>query len=478
MPMLDLLLGLVMLILYGLWTLQHKLVWQADLHLLSQAWPLLVLTGFLIDGVDIYSHGGWGFPPAAVWLEQLSHPELAMDFLVAIMIVAVLGNLRGSLESILLLLLSFLGQLGVMHSADLLGLYVSLELQTFAFMVLCALHAASGGSEGSRGATVESAIKYGVLSALASGVLLYWLSNSYIRTGSLECFLSAVATGMYSQLEVVQLSLALLFKMGAAPLHLWVLDVYGAAKLSLLMYISTAPKLSLATFWSTTWAAGWTESTLVLYCLQSLVLGPLGAYGQPALRTLLAYSAVNEMGMMLLALESAGTGALLQHMTIYTGTQLLIWTLPSSRLLAVAALSLAGLPPLVGFFGKAWVLSHAATYGATLPLLAALLSTGVGLVYYIRLMRLFWDTPDMDLLLNYRSNSSHGKEAKGSLHSTAGSQATLELSGTRGVGITCASLCNNPDTGSMLGLSRPHLTSAVGVLLLFGSTLFVKPFVL
>ena len=85
-------------------------------------------------------------------------------------------------------------------------------------------------------------------------------------------------------------------------------------------------------------------------------------------------------------------------------------------------------------------------------------------------MRLFWDTPDMDLLLNYRSHTSHGKEApvKGS----------YELSGTRGVGITCASLYNSPDTGSMLGLSRPHLTSAVGVLLLFGSTLFVKPFVL
>ena len=469
--MLDLLLGLVMLILYGLWTLQHKLVWQADLHLLSQAWPLLVLTGFLIDGVDVYGQGDF----IGKLLEQLSHAELAMDFLVAIMIVAVLGNLRGSLESILLLLLSFLGQLGVMHSADLLGLYVSLELQTFTFMVLCALHAASGGSEGSRGATVEAAIKYGVLSALASGVLLYWLSNSYIRTGSLECFLSAVATGVYSQLEVVQLSLALLFKMGAAPLHLWVLDVYGAAKLSLLMYISTAPKLSLATFWSTTWAAGWTESTLVLYCLQSLILGPLGAYGQPALRTLLAYSAVNEMGMMLLALESAGTGALLQHMTIYTGTQLLIWTLPSSRLLAVAALSLAGLPPLVGFFGKAWVLSHAATYGATLPLLAALLSTGVGLVYYIRLMRLFWDTPDMDLLLNYRS---HGGAASKTPERQVTRPAALEQSGTRSVGITCASLYNSPDTGSMLGLSRPHLTSAVGVLLLFGSTLFVKPFVL
>ena len=81
----------------------------------------------------------------------------------------------------------------------------------------------------------------------------------------------------------------------------------------------------------------------------------------------------------------------------------------------------------------------------------------------------------MDLLLNYRSHGGASAKA-GSPQVTR--PGALEHSGTRSVGITCASLYNSPDTGSMLGLSRPHLTSAVGVLLLFGSTLFVKPFVL
>jgi hypothetical protein len=110
----------------------------------------------------------------------------------------------------------------------------------------------------------------------------------------------------------------------------------------------------------------------------------LGAYGQPALRALFAYSTVNEIGLMLLALETAGFHSLFQHLCIYIVTQLLVWNLsPSSpktsedkRMFSLCAVSLAGLPPLAGFFGKAWIFWHAATSHAWVLLAGVLLKLG------------------------------------------------------------------------------------------------------
>ena len=87
----------------------------------------------------------------------------------------------------------------------------------------------------------------------------------------------------------------------------------------------------------------------------SIALGAFGAYSQPALRSLFAFSTVNEIGLLLSALETAGFHSLYQHLGIYIVTQVLLWNLSDKRLFTILAVSLAGLPPLAGFFGKAWI---------------------------------------------------------------------------------------------------------------------------
>lgn len=124
-----------------------------------------------------------------------------------------------------------------------------------------------------------------------------------------------------------------------------------------------------------------------------MIIGCIGAYSQPTLRALFAYSTINEIGLMLMAIEAAGFHSLFQHLTIYIITMLLLWNNSDKRLFAILAVSLAGLPPLAGFFGKAWIFGSVATGALAGPylgiLLISLICTALSLVYYLRVFRLF-----------------------------------------------------------------------------------------
>jgi NADH:ubiquinone oxidoreductase subunit 2 (subunit N) len=121
--------------------------------------------------------------------------------------------------------------------------------------------------------------------------------------------------------------LSILFKLGSAPLHLWVIQIYQSISKPLLMYVSTAPKFSLFCFWVSAWHQVWTSYSISVLIGFSVILGSFGALGQPALRTLFAYSTINEIGLMLLAMEIAGFHSMFQHLGIYVLTQLLLWNL-------------------------------------------------------------------------------------------------------------------------------------------------------
>jgi NADH:ubiquinone oxidoreductase subunit 2 (subunit N) len=269
---------------------------------------------------------------------------------------------------------------------------------------------------------------------------------------------------------------AMMFKLGAAPLHLWVVQIYSSVKRSLLMYISTAPKLSLFGFWVSSFHSVWTDFSVVLFAMFSIVLGSFGAYSQPALRSVFAYSTVNEIGLMLMALETAGFNSLFQHLGIYIVSQILLWNLDDKRLFSVIAVSLAGLPPLAGFFGKAWIFWSTINVGwGSAPidvrahpgsnssidnfssltsysnlytvLIVALFCTGVSLVYYLRVLRLFW-------------NSSQGVNCR-----------VIQFNRSRSVGISTVSTYMPLD-------SRVMLISTCVILLIFLPIFLIKPFVL
>ena len=176
------------------------------------------------------------------------------------------------------------------------------------------------------GFSIEASINYLLLSAFSSGVLLFWTSQIYLQTGmsSLSFLLPTC---------VLQILLAFMFKLGAAGLHMWVADLYQSISKQLLMYIATAPKLSLFGFWVSAFQHVWNSQTAI------------GAYAQPAMRQLFAYSTVNEIGLLLLAVETAGFHSLFQHLAIYSVSQLLLWNLSDQRLGTLVAVSLAGLPP-------------------------------------------------------------------------------------------------------------------------------------
>lgn len=463
MPELDLCFGLIMVILYGLFSLRNKHVFLSDVYFFCRSWPLLLMAGYVADGMSMSGLGTKGI---------LSAPGL--DLLLCVLTFVILQSFK-SFESVLLLMMAYVAQLFMLHSCDLVSFYVCLEAQNFCFLVLCGLQPNPTSStkkpvrsrknatspilistnniaynSGSAVFSVEASLKYLLLSAFSSGVILFWFSALYLRTGMSVLFFKSASSEFSSQLESFQILLAMMFKLGAAPLHLWVVDIYGGVKRQLVMYISTAPKLSLFGFWVSAWHQVWTDFSVALFVVFSLLLGSFGAYAQPALRTLIAYSTVSEIGILLMAVETAGFHSLFQHLSIYIVTQLLLWNLSDKRLFSLMAVSLAGLPPLSGFFTKAFIFWHVANQQLIFLLLVALFCTCLALVYYLRIVRLFWSQPN--------------------------NQTLRQLGSHRGVGISSSSFMM--DQSPALFNFRTELSAMCVIILLFAPLFLIKPFVL
>ncbi len=229
MPELDLCFGLIMIILYGLFSLRNKHVYLSDVYFFCRSWPLLLMAGCMADGVAWSGLGTKGI---------LSAPGL--DLLLCLLTFVILQSFK-SFESVLLLMMAYVGQLFMLHSCDLVSFYVCLEAQNFCFLVLCGLQPNTGGltkkqplnkstikpsaspadqemltkrvsstrvldglglnsgknttnsmlvysnnmtyNNGSAVFSVEASLKYLLLSAFSSGVILFWFSALYLRTG-------------------------------------------------------------------------------------------------------------------------------------------------------------------------------------------------------------------------------------------------------------------------------------------------------
>ncbi|GAA4643706.1 NADH-quinone oxidoreductase subunit NuoN [Pontixanthobacter gangjinensis] len=325
-----------------------------------------------------------------------------------------------------LMLLAAVG-MGMMVSAiDLITLYIGLELSSLSAYVL-----ASFARSDERSA--EAGLKYFVLGALASGILLYGMSLLYGFTGSTgylgirAALTDGVSTGALFGIVFVLAGLA--FKIAAVPFHMWTPDVYEGAPTPVTMFFATAPKvaaiaitmrMALDPFGGQIIA--W-QQIVIFAALASIVVGALGAIGQDNLKRLLAYSSINNVGFILVGLAAAtqqGASAMLVYLAIYVvmslgsfvallmlrdaeGNQLenfadisgLSVTRPAlAWSLLLLMFSLAGIPPLLGFWGK-FVVFQAAVQ-ADMVLLAAIgiAASVIGAFYYIKFIKvMFFDTP-------------------------------------------------------------------------------------
>lgn len=393
---------------------------------------------YALDGQTFYGFGNMVVSdPMGGWLKCFAT--------VAVMVTLVYGRpyaadrdmLRGG-EFFTLSLFSLLGMFVMISGHNFLVLYMGLELMTLSSYALVALRRDDATA-------TEAAMKYFVLGALASGFLLYGLSMIYGATGSLDLneVFNAIASRQVKHqvlvFGVVFIVAGLAFKLGAVPFHMWLPDVYQGAPTAVTLMIGGAPQLAAFAICIRLLVEGllplafdW-QQMLVVMAIGSLLVGNLAAVAQSNLKRMLAFSTISQMGFLLLGLLSGViSGNQLNTEAAYSASMFYALTYVLTTLaafgiimllaragheseqindlaglnqrsplyagvMAMAMFSLAGLPPLVGFYAKLSVLqalisSQQASYIA-LAVFAVLMSL-IGAFYYLRIVKvMYFDAP-------------------------------------------------------------------------------------
>jgi len=347
------------------------------------------------------------------------------------------GMLRGG-DLFTLSLFSVLGMFVMISGNNFLGIYMGLELLTLSSYALVALrrdHAIS----------TEAAMKYFVLGSLASGLLLYGMSMLYGATGTLDLSLvfKAISTGQIDQqilvFGLVFLVAGLAFKLGVVPFHMWIPDVYQGAPTVVTLLVGGAPKLAAFAVMIRLLVEGlsplsvdWQQMLMVL-AVASLAVGNLAAIAQTNIKRMLAFSTISHMGFVLIGMMSgfvngqgdpAGSayGSAMFYVVSYVLTTLASFgiILLLSRegfeseeisdfaglnqrsplyagIMALCLFSLAGIPPMVGFYAKLAVLEALISSGATSNIVLAVFAVMMSLIgafYYLRVVKvMYFDAP-------------------------------------------------------------------------------------
>ena len=324
-----------------------------------------------------------------------------------------------------LFLLSTLGMLMLISAADLIALYLGLELMSLSLYVIAAYDRDNVRS-------TEAGLKYFVLGALSSGMLLYGASLIYGFTGTVSFAGIAKATsggaGIGLIFGLVFLFAGFCFKISAVPFHMWTPDVYEGAPTPVTAFFAAAPKVAaIAVFVRATVVAfpgithEW-QQIVVFVSIASMALGSFAAIGQRNIKRLMAYSSIGHMGFALVGLAAGtaeGVQGVLVYMTIYVAMTLgtfavilsmrrggilvetiadlagLSRTQPTMAfLLAMLLFSLAGIPPLAGFFAKFYVFLAAIKAGLYVLAIIGVLTSVVGAYYYLLIVKImYFDEP-------------------------------------------------------------------------------------
>jgi NADH-quinone oxidoreductase subunit N len=414
--------------------------------LLGCAFLTMIVTGMTGGQLATTFNGMFVSDPMAGVLKMFTYIAVALCLVYSRVYMAGRGLYRG--EYFVLVLFATLGMMVMISAGHFLTLYLGLELMSLCLYSLVALNRDSAVSS-------EAAMKYFVLGAIASGLLLYGMSMIYGATGTLQ--ITEVARGTARILQSDHPSKAVLafglvfivsglaFKVGVVPFHMWIPDVYHGAPSAVTLFISTGPKLAafamairllvnaLQPLSGDTpqlqFPSGWQDMLIILSVL-SMAIGNLAAIAQSNIKRMLAYSTISHMGFMLLGLLSGIVGgnafsaagawsAAMFYAVVYVLMSLgafgMVVLLSRAGfeaeriedfrglnarspwfafIMLLLMFSLAGIPPTVGFYAKLSVLQAVLGAGHVWLALVAVLFALVGTFYYIRIVKLmYFDEP-------------------------------------------------------------------------------------
>ena len=346
---------------------------------------------------------------------------------------------QNGFEIIILTLLSTSSILFLISSADFISMYLAIEFQSLCFYVMA-------GSKRDSEFSTEAGLKYFLLGAFSSGLLLFGCSLIYGFTG-ITLFTELgklftpggqeVVTGLYSlrgcELGMIFILVGLLFKLTAVPFHMWAPDVYEGAPTSITAFFSITPKISILAVFCRVFLEGFYDlmidwqTILIFSSLASMILGSVGALSQNKIKRLLAYSSIGHVGYLLAGLccgTIEGVQGLLIYLVVYvlmtinifgiilfplrrefinsvqrikytTDLGMMAKTNPVlSFTLTVSLFSIAGIPPLAGFYSKAFLFFAALSSNLYLLAVIGVLTSVISCFYYIRVVKvMYFETP-------------------------------------------------------------------------------------
>ena len=329
----------------------------------------------------------------------------------------------------ILILFATLGMLLMISANDLIALYIGLELQSLSLYIVAAFRRESLRSS-------EAGLKYFVLGALSSGLLLYGCSMVYGFTGFTGFIEIAASIGAQTHgaapigitIGLVFIAAALAFKVSAVPFHMWTPAVYEGAPTPVTAFFAAAPKIAAMALFLRVLLGPFHElieqwqQIIILISIASMALGAFAAIGQRNIKRLIAYSSIGHIGYAMVGLSAGtpnGVRGVLVYLAIYMVMTLgtfacilamrrrgqmlekiddlagLSKTNPSIALaLAIFMFSMAGIPPMAGFFGKLYVFLAAIEEGLYILAVIGVLTSAVGAFYYIRIVKvMYFDKP-------------------------------------------------------------------------------------
>ena len=437
------------------------LVALPEIFLLSSIVVILLLDIFLTKGfkqvtyyltqasllmTGILSYSLIGQPETLIFSNSFVMDDMASVFKVFMMGAAMVAMVysrhyltqhslfRG--EYFVLILLSILGMMVMVSGYSLLTLYLGLEILSLSLYTLIAIARKRSGA-------IEAALKYFVLGAIASGLLLYGMSMIYGITGSINisdiaAFASDTNLGSRETLIInfglVFLVIGIAFKLGAVPFHMWVPDVYEGSPTSVTMFISTVPKIAAVAMLVRLLVDGlgsmhayWSDLFMVL-ALLSIALGSVVALMQTNIKRMLAYSTISHVGFVMLGFVTGvitGYGAAVFYILVYVLMSLAAFGIIIllnkkgfeadqisdykglskhspwfALMMLVTMLSMAGVPPFIGFYSKFFILQQVISAGFVTVAIIAVVFAVISAYYYLQIIKsMYFNDAEQELTI-------------------------------------------------------------------------------